>query len=181
MSSRTPKHPEAYDPHSYEAQGDLHAEPGHHHYADPHEDEAHHVYDDADVYVAADHHDHPDQHFEPGHPLMGAGSSVAVVPAKSKKVRRRRRILALVLTLALFVAAIVVVAQFIKPLLGGDTVADYPGPGTGEVNGSPGAGPKSVATELQAKKVVANADSFLKEFAASGGALAPGEFSSVTK
>jgi UPF0755 protein len=33
-----------------------------------------------------------------------------------------------------------------------------------------------VATQLQDKKVVANADTFLREFLASGGALAPGEF-----
>ncbi len=86
--------------------------------------------------------------------------------------------MALLLTLIVFVVAVAVGAQFLKPLLGGDTVADYPGPGTGEVliTVPPGSGPKSVATELQAKKVVANADSFLKEFLASGGALAPGDF-----
>ena len=97
----------------------------------------------------------------------------------SKKVRRRRRFLALVLTLTVFVVAIAVGAQFLKPLLGGDTMADYPGPGTGEVTITvePGAGPRSVATELQSKKVVANADTFLKEFTASGGALNPGTFS----
>ena len=97
----------------------------------------------------------------------------------SKKVRRRRRFLALVLTLTVFVVAIAVGAQFLKPLLGGDTMADYPGPGTGEVTITvePGAGTRSVATELQSKKVVANADTFLKEFTASGGALNPGTFS----
>jgi UPF0755 protein len=96
----------------------------------------------------------------------------------SKKVRRRRRFLALVLTLVVFVVAVVVVAQVIKPLLGGETLADYPGPGTGEVTITVpnGAGPRSVATELQDKKVVASADAFLKEFAASGGALSPGDF-----
>ena len=99
--------------------------------------------------------------------------------AASKKVRRRRRLLTLVLTLTVFVAAIVIAAQFIKPLLGGNAVADYPGPGTGEVMVTvpEGAGPKSVATELEDKKVVADADAFLKEFAASGGALSPGDFS----
>ncbi|AXJ09039.1 endolytic transglycosylase MltG [Arthrobacter sp. PM3] len=99
--------------------------------------------------------------------------------APSKKIRRRRRFLALVLTLTVFVVAIAVGAQFLKPLLGGDTVADYPGPGTGDVSitVAPGAGPKSVATELESKKVVANADTFLKAFSAAGGALSPGTFS----
>ncbi len=106
----------------------------------------------------------------------------ATTKGPSKKVRRRRRFLALVLTLTVFVVAIVVGAQFLKPLLGGDAIADYPGPGTGEVTITvpPGAGPKSVATDLQKKKVVANADSFLKEFAASGGALSPGDFTMRT-
>lgn len=171
-----PEAPESYDPHAYDPQGDLHTEPGHHHYADHHEDEAHHVYDDADVYDAEE---HPDQLFdEPGHPLMGAGTSVAVAPAKSKKVRRRRRWLALLLTLAVFVTALVVGAQFLKPLLGGDTIADYPGPGTGEVNVSvePGEGTRSVATKLADQKVIANPDTFLRELTASGGTVAPGEF-----
>ena len=143
--------------------------------AHPHD--ANYVYGDD----STRHPDYADE--EAGHEAMTAASAKRSGKVHSKKVRRRRRFLALVLTLALFVAAIVVVAQFIKPLLGGDTVADYPGPGTGEVTITvpPGAGPKSVATELQAKKVVANADAFLKEFAASGGALSPGDFSMRTE
>jgi UPF0755 protein len=127
---------------------------------------------------------HPEYHHEEDGPELMAGPSAKLSgKGHSKKVRRRRRFLALVLTLAVFVAAIVVGAQFIKPLLGGDTVADYPGPGTGEVTITvpPGAGPKSVATELQNKKVVANADAFLKEFATSGGALSPGDFNMRTE
>ena len=171
-----PETPEVYDPHAYDPHGGLAAEPGQHHYADHHEDEAHHVYDDADAYAAGV---HPDNHFdEPGHPLMGAGSSVAGVPAKSKKVRRRRRWLALLLTLTVFVTALVVGAQFLKPLLGGDAIADYPGPGTGQVNVSvePGEGTRSVATKLADQKVIANPDTFLHELTASGGTIAPGEF-----
>ncbi|KIS27181.1 aminodeoxychorismate lyase [Arthrobacter sp. SPG23] len=153
-----------------------HEDAGHHDFAGHHEDEAHHVYDDADLYAAGE---HPDEHYEePAHQLMAGSSSVAVVPAKSKKVRRRRRWLALLLTLAVFVTALVVGAQFLKPLLGGDTIADYPGPGTGEVNVSvePGEGTRSVATKLADQKVVANADTFLRELTASGGTIAPGEF-----
>ncbi len=127
-------------------------------YAD---DEAHHVYDD-----------------EAGDGLMTGAAAIPTAKGPSKKVRRRRRVLALVVTLAVFVAAIVVGAQFIKPLLGGNTVADYPGPGTGEVTITvpAGAGPKSVAADLQAKQVIANPDNFIKAFAASGGALSPGTF-----
>lgn len=123
-------------------------------------------------------HDAEYHHEEAGHDVMAGASSIRTAKGPSKKVRRRRRFLALVLTLTVFVVAIVVGAQFLKPLLGGDTVADYPGPGTGEVaiTVQPGSGPKSVATQLQEKKVIANADAFLKEFAASGGALSPGDF-----
>lgn len=137
-------------------------------------DEAHHAYEDS-----GDHQAHPEAeyHEEPGHELMAG--SIRYDKAPAKKIRRRRRFLALVLSLTVFVVAIAVGAQFLKPLLGGDTMADYPGPGTGEVTITvePGAGPKSVATELESKKVVANADTFLKEFVASGGALSPGSFS----
>ncbi|WP_082506890.1 endolytic transglycosylase MltG [Arthrobacter sp. Leaf337] len=193
-------HPEGsaeFDAHAYDPHTELHPEAGHHDaghheyvehgyaehgyadnaaYAGHHEDEAHHVYDDADVYPPAEHHEHHAD--EPGHPLMAGASSVGVAPAKSKKVRRRRRWLALLLTLGVFVTALVVGAQFLKPLLGADTIADYPGPGAGEVNVSvePGEGTRSVATKLQDQKVVANADTFLRELTASGGTIAPGQF-----
>jgi UPF0755 protein len=100
------------------------------------------------------------------------------VRGPSKKVRRRRRFLALVLTLAVFVTAVAVGAQFLKPLLGNDKASDYPGPGTGEVKVSvqPGEGPRAVATALESGKVVANADTFLQAFTASGGTLAPGDY-----
>lgn len=139
----------------------------------PH-DEAHHAYDDS---VDPQVHPEAEYHAEPAHDLMAGAVRYDKVP--TKKVRRRRRVLALVLTLTVFVVAIAVGAQFLKPLLGGDTKADYPGPGTGEVSivVQPGDGPRSVATELESKKVVANADTFLKAFTASGGALNPGTFS----
>ena len=120
-----------------------------------------------------DHHDEE----EHGRDLIGA-AGIPVAKGPSKKVRRRRRFLALV-SPAVFAVAIVVGAQFIKPLLGGNTVADYPGPGTGEVTITvpAGAGPKSVAADLQAKQVIANPDNFVKAFVAAGGALTPGTFS----
>jgi UPF0755 protein len=119
-----------------------------------------------------------DGYDESGHDLMAGAASIPTAKGPSKKVRRRRRFLALVLSLTVFIVAIVVGAQFIKPLLGGDAMADYPGPGTGEVTITvpPGAGPKSVAADMQSKQVIANADTFLKQFAASGGALNPGTF-----
>ena len=139
----------------------------------------HHDADYAPAYAA--HADDEDPHGYDdgaGHALMAGAATLPTAKGPSKKVRRRRRFLALVLTLTVFVVAIVVGAQFIKPLLGGDTVADYPGPGTGEVTITvpPGAGPRSVATDLQSKQVIANSESFLKQFAASGGALSPGTF-----
>ncbi|MFE4226888.1 endolytic transglycosylase MltG [Arthrobacter sp. NPDC056886] len=141
-----------------------------------HHDEAHDVYDDS-VEHHAQAHPEAEYHGEPGHELMAGAVRYNKVP--SKKVRRRRRFLALVLSLTVFVVAIAVGAQFLKPLLGMDKMADYPGPGTGNVTITvePGAGPRSVATELESQKVVANADTFLKEFTASGGALNPGTFS----
>jgi UPF0755 protein len=134
--------------------------------------EAHYVYADEEV-LAED-----DQHEEDGQRVLAGGSAIPMSKRQTKKVRRRRRFLAVLLALAVFTVALVVGAQFLKPLLGGNTLADYPGPGTGEVSITvpAGAGPKSVATELQEKDVVANADTFLKEFLASGGALAPGDF-----
>ncbi|SKB93439.1 UPF0755 protein [Arthrobacter sp. 49Tsu3.1M3] len=142
----------------------------------PHPHDAHHLYDNSGD-PQAQPHPEAEYHVDPGEELMAGAARYDKGP--SKKVRRRRRFLALVLTLTVFVVAIAVGAQFLKPLLGGDTMADYPGPGTGEVTITvePGAGTRSVATELQSKKVVANADTFLKEFTASGGALNPGTFS----
>jgi UPF0755 protein len=126
----------------------------------------HDVYEDAGVHPLEDH----------SHPLMAAAPVAKKSP--SKKVRRRRRFLALLLTLGVFVTALVVGAQFLKPLLGMDKASDYPGPGTGQVNVSvlPGEGLRSVATKLESQKVVANADTFLTEFAAKGGTLSPGDF-----
>ena len=141
-------------------------------------DDARYVSDDA-RYVSDGVEGRPaEYHEEDGRVVLAGGAAIRTSKGPSKKVRRRRRFLALLLTLTVFVVAIVVGAQFLKPLLGGDAAADYPGPGTGEVviTVPPGAGPRSVATELQDKKVVANADTFLREFMASGGALAPGDF-----
>ncbi|WP_211880209.1 endolytic transglycosylase MltG [Pseudarthrobacter albicanus] len=166
--------------HGYEAHHEAEFHDG---YAAHPDDEAGHAYGAADLHAAARHaadlHDTDENDYPagPGHELTGA-ASIRTAKGPSKKVRRRRRFLALVLTLTVFVVAVVVGAQFLKPLLGSDTAADFPGPGTGQVTITvpEGAGPKSVATELQAKKVVANADTFLKAFTASGGALSPGDF-----
>lgn len=135
------------------------------HYATEHYDAAHH-----------DGNFHPDDHHDAG--LLGGASAVSVVPRPSKKVRRRRRLLALFLTLAVFVTAVAVGAQFLKPLLGNDKPSDFPGPGTGEVQVSvePGEGTRSMAAKLENEKVVANADTFMQAFMASGGTLSPGDY-----
>lgn len=153
-----------------------HAEAADAGYLDHHHDGHHGVHDDA-------HHDSYEDHddLEPeavGHQLLANADSVSTVARPSKKVRRRRRLVALLLSLALFVTAAVVGAQFLKPLLGADKASDYPGPGTGQVKVAvlPGEGPVSVAAKLEEAKVVANADTFVSELAASGGTLAPGEY-----
>ena len=167
---------------------DPHHEAAHHedqHYADPHYEAAHHeaahyeAAHDGTVHLTDAHHDgdyHPDDHHDAG--LLGGASAVAVVPRPSKKVRRRRRLLALFLTLAVFVTAVAVGAQFLKPLLGSDKPSDFPGPGTGEVVVSvqPGEGTRSMASKLESEKVVANADTFLQAFMSSGGTLSPGDY-----
>ncbi|MDQ0923249.1 UPF0755 protein [Pseudarthrobacter sp. W1I19] len=133
------------------------------------------LYDDA-------HYDDP--HHDDGHHDFLPGPAAATVVAKpSKKVRRRRRLLALFLTLAVFVTAVAVGAQFLKPLLGNDKPSDFPGPGTGEVvvTVENGEGTRSVASTLESQRVVANADTFLQAFTASGGTLAPGDYTFKTE
>ena len=166
-----------------------HRRHGHHEFDDHIEADTHYVHDEAlDAQHHVDEHahhldehghpldehaHHPDEH---GHTLFADAPIVKKGP--SKKVRRRRRFLALLLTLAVFVTALVVGAQFLKPLLGMDKVADYPGPGTGQVSVTvqPGEGIRSVATRLESEKVVANADTFASAFEAGGGTLSPGDF-----
>ncbi|WP_458111035.1 hypothetical protein [Arthrobacter sp. R1-13] len=166
---------------------------GHHEFDDHVGADAHHFHDEAlDGHHHADEQAHHlDQHSHPlgehahehghhldahGHPLFA--DTPVVKKGPSKKVRRRRRFLALLLTLAVFVTALVVGAQFLKPLLGMDKVADYPGPGTGQVSVTvqPGEGVRSVATRLESEKIVANADTFASAFEADGGTLSPGDF-----
>ena len=191
------------DPHEPAAQDSWEpALAGHQHAADVHHnDESHydeHGYADGHGYAAGVHqHDghydgthyeegHGDgTHYEEGHDddahhheLLPASAAATVVAKPSKKVRRRRRLLALFLTLAVFVTAVAVGAQFLKPLLGSDKPGDFPGPGSGEVvvTVENGEGTRSVASKLETEGVVANADTFLQSFNASGGILAPGDF-----
>ncbi|WP_432244622.1 endolytic transglycosylase MltG [Arthrobacter sp. G.S.26] len=152
--------------------------------ADAHPDS---TYDDGAHHGAGSQHsgDHHDahhladaQHADEHHELLPGSAAVQVVAKPSRKIRRRRRFLALLITLAVFVAAVAVGAQFLKPLLGSDQAADFPGPGSGEVQVTVdnGEGTRSVAADLESKRVVANADTFLQAFAASGGVLAPGDY-----
>lgn len=148
-------------------EADLHHGAGAHDYREVHDDHGHH---------AAAYHD--EYHHDADHGLLPGSSAAQVVPRPSKKVRRRRRLLALFLTLIVFVAAVAVGAQFLKPLLGNGKPSDFPGPGTGEVQVTveSGEGTRSVATDLENKRVVANADTFMQAFHASGATLAPGDY-----
>ncbi|TQJ36584.1 endolytic transglycosylase MltG [Arthrobacter sp. SLBN-122] len=163
-------------------EADLHHGAGAHDYQEVHHDHGHHAagYHD-DGHVDAPHHDvqhHDEHHYGADHGLLPGSSAAQVVPRPSKKVRRRRRLLALFLTLAVFVIAVAVGAQFLKPLLGNGKPSDFPGPGTGEVQITveSGEGTRSVATDLENKRVVANADTFMQAFHASGATLAPGDY-----
>lgn len=156
---------------------DIHHEAVHHdavHHEDGHPYDVHH-----NAVASEPYEEHvPYEQQAVGHQLLAGAENAATVTRPSKKVRRRRRLVALLLTLALFVTATVVGAQFLKPLLGNDKPADYPGPGTGQVKVSvvPGEGPVSVAAKLEDAKVVANADTFMAALSASGGTLSPGEY-----
>ncbi len=153
-----------------------------HSYDVAHGDEFHELHAHDEGY---EHHDpqfdYEVHHEHDAHDLMAAATPVPKAP--SKKVRRRRRLLALLLTLTVFVAAVAVGAQFLKPLLGMDKVSDYPGPGTGSVTitVAPGSGPKLVASNLQSQHVIADADSFVAAFTAAGGELSPGDFTFKTE
>ncbi|MGN7200156.1 endolytic transglycosylase MltG [Arthrobacter sp. SAFR-044] len=158
-------------PEEHHADAHLHHEPVMHHQEGVHDDHAYH---------SAGYHEDPHAHGphqDAGHELL-PGSSAAPVVRPSKKVRRRRRLLALFLTLAVFVTAVAVGAQFLKPLLGSGKPSDFPGPGSGEVHVTvaSGEGTRSVATELENQRVVANADTFMQAFHASGATLSPGDY-----
>ncbi|NUP73566.1 MAG: endolytic transglycosylase MltG [Sinomonas sp.] len=93
------------------------------------------------------------------HPLRTAGIALSVV-------------------IALTVAGSVVAALALRSALGMDKVADYPGPGSGQVQVTvqPGTGLLTVAQELQQDGVVADADTFVRAFSGIGGKIRPGDF-----
>ncbi|SEJ07572.1 UPF0755 protein [Arthrobacter sp. yr096] len=160
--------------HLNHGQADIqHADAAVHEYAGH---DAHHVFDaHGDL--------HAEHHLDDHHHDLLIPVEPTVSKAAAKKARRRRRVVALLITLGVFVAAIAIGAQFLKPLLGMDKVTDYPGPGTGSVviTVAEGSGPKIVATALVENKVVADADAFVKEFMKEGAELSPGEFTFRTE
>lgn len=99
----------------------------------------------------------------------------------SKRVRKRRRTLAFLIVVVLFGAVVYFAVQSIKPMLGGFSVPDYPGPGTGsvEIVVPEGATGRTVAAELKSEDVVASEQAFLDALTAAdgSGALQPGSFS----
>jgi UPF0755 protein len=150
-----------------------------------HSDDAAHEYAGHDAHHVFGAHDDLDaeHHLDDHHHDLIAPVEQTVSKAAAKKARRRRRVVALLITLGVFVAAIAIGAQFLKPLLGMDKVTDYPGPGTGSVviTVAEGSGPKVVANALVENKVVADADAFVKEFMKEGAELSPGEFTFRTE
>ncbi|MHA7305142.1 endolytic transglycosylase MltG [Arthrobacter sp. TMN-49] len=98
----------------------------------------------------------------------------------SKRVRKRRRSLIFLIILVMFAAVVYFAVQAVKPMLGGFTVADYPGPGTGTVQivVPEGATGRTVASDLKTKDVVASEQAFLDALTSAdgSGALQPGNF-----
>jgi UPF0755 protein len=162
--------------------GDVHYAEGHdYHEGVPHDGTLHHDGQYGQGHYEDAHYD--DGHDDGHHEFLPGPAAATVVAKPSKKVRRRRRLLALFLSLAVFVTAVAVGAQFLKPLLGNDKPSDFPGPGTGEVvvTVDNGEGTRAVASALESQRVVANADTFLQAFTASGGTLAPGDYTFKTE
>jgi UPF0755 protein len=98
----------------------------------------------------------------------------------SKRVRRRRRTVVFLIVLALFAGVVVFTVQLVKPMFGALDAADYPGPGTGNVQIviPEGATGRTVAAELKAENVVASEQAFLDALnnSQASGSLQPGSF-----
>jgi len=98
----------------------------------------------------------------------------------SKRVRKRRRTLAFSIVFVLFVAVVFFVVQTIKPMLGGMQAADFPGPGSGQVQIviPDGATGRTVAAEMATQGVVASEKAFLDALTAANatGSIQPGTF-----
>ncbi|WP_249336252.1 endolytic transglycosylase MltG, partial [Sinomonas gamaensis] len=105
-------------------------------------------------------------------------ASAEEVKAPRRRSRQFKALLAMSITLAFIVVACFVGAAVLRPILGMDKVADYPGPGTGQVvvTVQPGSGARAVAQDLQQDGVIADVDTFLKAFASTGASLHPGDF-----
>lgn len=84
----------------------------------------------------------------------------------------------MVVIVAVVAVGSVLVALALRSALGMDRVADYPGPGTGEVRVTvqPGTGLLTVAQELKQDDVVADADTLVRAVGDSGGKIHPGDF-----
>lgn len=106
--------------------------------------------------------------------------AVEPVPGGSPGRRRPLRIAAAALGVIVVVtiAASVLVALVLRSALKMDRVTDYPGPGTGEVHISvqKGTAALAVAQDLVQEGVVADADTFMRDFAQTGATISPGDF-----
>lgn len=116
--------------------------------------------------------------------LSGQGAagepSADSVPGGSSGSRRplRTAAVALGVIIGLTIAASVLFALVLRSALKMDRVTDYPGPGSGEVHVSvqKGTATQTVAQELVQDGVVADADTFIKAFAETGGTASPGDY-----
>ncbi|MBG0741594.1 endolytic transglycosylase MltG [Paeniglutamicibacter antarcticus] len=98
----------------------------------------------------------------------------------SKRVRRRRRTLIFLLVVAVFVAVAFFAFQAVRPMLTGNSDADYPGPGHGTVTFivPSGATGRTVAEGLVAQGVAASESAVLDALSAAKGnkLIQPGSF-----
>jgi UPF0755 protein len=80
--------------------------------------------------------------------------------------------------IALTVAGSILLGLGLRAALKMDKVTDYPGPGTGQVQVTvpAGAGPLSVAQELQQDGVIADAETFVRALAGTSGKISPGDY-----
>lgn len=102
-------------------------------------------------------------------------------PAGERRPARhplRTAAIAMGVVLALTVAGSVLLGLGLRTALKMDKVTDYPGPGTGQVQVTvqTGAGPLAVAQELQQDGVIADAETFVRALAGTGGKISPGDY-----
>ncbi|MDQ0260687.1 endolytic transglycosylase MltG, partial [Sinomonas atrocyanea] len=111
----------------------------------------------------------------------GAPETPVSAPAAQRPPARhplRTAAIAMGVVIALTVAGSILLGLGLRAALKMDKVTDYPGPGTGQVQVTvqPGAGPLTVAQELQQDGVIADPETFVRALSGAGGKISPGDY-----